>query len=179
MRRRGSIPIRRRCSTSPRSSTSTRRTSRCSTRICCGCSSCSKASASARIWKTGSTGWARAACWSTKSSTWNDEVRPDPRRGAPAYVRRAGLARRADPPPRTTQRVEHTEGEPMTRQLIIADRVISDDSDAYVIAEIGHNHQGSLKTAKELFQAAAECGVSAAKLQKRDNPSLYTREMYD
>ena len=65
------------------------------------------------------------------------------------------------------------------RQLIIANRVISDDSDAYVIAEIGHNHQGSLKTAKELFQAAAECGVSAAKLQKRDNRGLYTRDMFD
>jgi N-acetylneuraminate synthase/sialic acid synthase len=67
----------------------------------------------------------------------------------------------------------------MNRQLIIGDRVISDDSDAYVIAEIGHNHQGSVKTAKELFQAAAECGVDAGKLQKRDNRSLYTREMYD
>jgi sialic acid synthase len=67
----------------------------------------------------------------------------------------------------------------MTLQLIIADRVISDDSDAYVIAEIGHNHQGSLKTAKELFLAAAQCGVAAGKLQKRDNRSLYTREMYD
>jgi len=67
----------------------------------------------------------------------------------------------------------------MNRQLIIGDRVISDDSDAYVIAEIGHNHQGSLKTAKELFQAAAECGVAAGKLQKRENRSLYTREMYD
>jgi sialic acid synthase len=66
----------------------------------------------------------------------------------------------------------------MTRQLIIADRVISDDSEAYVIAEIGHNHQGNLATAKELFQAAAECGVAAAKLQKRDNRSLYTHEMY-
>ena len=41
------------------------------------------------------------------------------------------------------------------RQLIIANRVISDDSEAYVIAEIGHNHQGSLKTAKELFHSAA------------------------
>jgi N-acetylneuraminate synthase/sialic acid synthase len=67
----------------------------------------------------------------------------------------------------------------MTRQLIIGDRIISDDSDAYVIAEIGHNHQGSLKTAKELFRAAAECGVAAGKLQKRDNRSPYTREMYD
>jgi N-acetylneuraminate synthase/sialic acid synthase len=65
------------------------------------------------------------------------------------------------------------------RQLIIGDRVITDDSHAYVIAEIGHNHQGSLKTAKELFQAAAECGVDAGKLQKRDNRALYTREMYD
>ena len=55
----------------------------------------------------------------------------------------------------------------MTRQLIIGDRVISDDGDCYVIAEIGHNHQGSLKTAIELFKAAAECGVAAAKLQKR------------
>jgi sialic acid synthase len=67
----------------------------------------------------------------------------------------------------------------MNRQLIIGDRIISDDSNAYVIAEIGHNHQGSLKTAKELFQAVAECGVDAGKLQKRDNRSLYTREMYD
>ena len=67
----------------------------------------------------------------------------------------------------------------MNRQLIIGDRVISDDSDCYVIAEIGHNHQGSLKTAVELFKAAAECGVDAGKLQKRDNRSLYTREMYD
>jgi sialic acid synthase len=67
----------------------------------------------------------------------------------------------------------------MNRQLIIGDRVISDDSDCYVIAEIGHNHQGSLKTALELFKAAAECGVSAAKLQKRDNRGLFTKAAYD
>jgi len=67
----------------------------------------------------------------------------------------------------------------MTRQLIIADRLINDDSDAYVIAEIGHNHQGSLQTARELFQAAARCGVAAAKLQKRDNRGLFTRAAYD
>jgi sialic acid synthase len=67
----------------------------------------------------------------------------------------------------------------MNRQLIIGDRVISDDSDCYVIAEIGHNHQGSLKTAIELFKAAAECGVAAAKLQKRDNRGLFTKAAYD
>jgi len=67
----------------------------------------------------------------------------------------------------------------MSRQLVIGDRVISDETEAYVIAEIGHNHQGSLKTAKEMFQAAADCGVAAVKLQKRDNKTLYTKAMYD
>ena len=37
------------------------------------------------------------------------------------------------------------------RQLEIAGRVIDDQSDCYVIAEIGHNHQGSVDKAKELF----------------------------
>ncbi len=66
-----------------------------------------------------------------------------------------------------------------TRQLIIEKFTITDDSDCYVIAEIGHNHQGSLEKAKELFKAAAECGVDAVKLQKRDNKSLFTREAYN
>jgi N-acetylneuraminate synthase/sialic acid synthase len=48
-----------------------------------------------------------------------------------------------------------------------------------VVAEVGHNHQGSLQMAKELFRAAKECGANAVKLQKRDNLSLYTRELYD
>ena len=67
----------------------------------------------------------------------------------------------------------------MERKLVIQGREISEDSDCYVIAEIGHNHQGSLKTAKELFIAAKECGVDAVKLQKRDNRALYTQEMYN
>ena len=67
----------------------------------------------------------------------------------------------------------------MPRQFTIADRVISDDSAAYIIAEIGHNHQGNLKTAKDIFRAATDCGASAVKLQKRDNRSLFTREMFD
>ena len=67
----------------------------------------------------------------------------------------------------------------MERKLVIQGRENSEDSDSYVIAEIGHNHQGSLKTAKELFIAAKECGVDAVKLQKRDNRALYTQEMYN
>ncbi len=67
----------------------------------------------------------------------------------------------------------------MPRQLTINGFEISDDSDCYVIAEIGHNHQGSLEKAKQLFKAAAECGVNAVKLQKRDNKTMFTKAAYD
>jgi sialic acid synthase len=67
----------------------------------------------------------------------------------------------------------------MPRHLKIGSTDISDDSGCFVIAEIGHNHQGNIETAKELFRAAKECGADAVKLQKRDNRTLYTREMYN
>ena len=35
----------------------------------------------------------------------------------------------------------------MSRELVVGRHVINDASDAYVIAEIGHNHQGSVETA--------------------------------
>jgi len=64
-------------------------------------------------------------------------------------------------------------------ELIVDGKRIADDSAAYVIAEIGHNHQGDVENAKVLIHAAKECGVDAVKLQKRDNRRLYTRELYD
>ena len=67
----------------------------------------------------------------------------------------------------------------MSRTLTIGSFNITDDGDCYIIAEIGHNHQGSLEKAKLLFKTAAECGVNAVKLQKRDNKALYTRQMYN
>jgi len=67
----------------------------------------------------------------------------------------------------------------MSRELSIGTTRIGDDRDAYVIAEIGHNHQGDMKKARDLFQAAKECGASAVKLQKRDNRSLFTKKLYD
>jgi N-acetylneuraminate synthase/sialic acid synthase len=54
-----------------------------------------------------------------------------------------------------------------------------DSSDCFVIAEVGHNHGGDVEVCKQLFQAAKYAGVSAVKLQKRDNRTLYTREFYD
>jgi N-acetylneuraminate synthase/sialic acid synthase len=63
--------------------------------------------------------------------------------------------------------------------LVVDGRTITRDGPAYVVAEIGHNHQGELEKAKALIHAAKECGVDAVKLQKRDNRSLYTRALYD
>jgi N-acetylneuraminate synthase/sialic acid synthase len=48
-----------------------------------------------------------------------------------------------------------------------------------VIAEIGHNHQGSLDKARELFREAKLAGAHAVKLQKRHNRGLYTRAAYE
>ena len=55
---------------------------------------------------------------------------------------------------------------------------VGDATECYVIAEIGHNHQGSVEQAKELFQKAHECGANAVKLQKRHNPTLYTGDFF-
>ena len=63
----------------------------------------------------------------------------------------------------------------MNREMILEGTKIDDDNDCYVIAEIGHNHQGSLEQCKELFLSAKQCGANAVKLQKRDNRSLFVR----
>jgi sialic acid synthase len=65
------------------------------------------------------------------------------------------------------------------RELVIDGRQINEDSDCYVIAEIGHNHQGDLQLCKRMFDAAKEAGADAVKLQKRDNKTLYTEEFYN
>jgi N-acetylneuraminate synthase/sialic acid synthase len=65
------------------------------------------------------------------------------------------------------------------RKLTIDGKVIQDDGDCYVIAEIGHNHQGKLETAKEMFKVAKESGADAVKLQKRNNRELFTKAGYE
>jgi N-acetylneuraminate synthase/sialic acid synthase len=63
--------------------------------------------------------------------------------------------------------------------LTIGSHEIGDHTQCYVIAEIGHNHQGNLEKARELFREAKAAGAHAAKLQKRDNRGLYTRAAYN
>lgn len=63
--------------------------------------------------------------------------------------------------------------------IVIEGTTINESSDCFIIAEIGHNHQGNLDKAKALFLHAKDCGVNAVKLQKRDNITLYTKAMYE
>lgn len=67
----------------------------------------------------------------------------------------------------------------MKHELLIEGRRISNDDDCFLIAEIGHNHQGSLEKCITLFDAAKKAGASAVKLQKRDNKNLFTRKFFN
>jgi sialic acid synthase len=49
----------------------------------------------------------------------------------------------------------------------------------YIIAEIGQNHNGDMKIAKQLIDMAVSCGANAVKFQKRDIPSELTKEAFD
>lgn len=62
--------------------------------------------------------------------------------------------------------------------LNINGRIIGDGQPAYIIAEIGLNHNGSLNLAKQLVKKAKECGADAVKFQKRDLKFLYKQDIY-
>ncbi len=67
----------------------------------------------------------------------------------------------------------------MPREITLDSTTISDETDCYVIAEIGHNHMGSMDVCKEMFHIAKECGANAVKLQKRHNKTFFTKELYN
>jgi N-acetylneuraminate synthase/sialic acid synthase len=67
----------------------------------------------------------------------------------------------------------------MKRELKIGDYKISDDSNPFVIAEVGHNHQGSVELCEAMFTSASKSGAHSVKLQKRFNRELYTSEFFN
>jgi N-acetylneuraminate synthase len=61
----------------------------------------------------------------------------------------------------------------MTREIKFGSRMMGDDHPAYIIAEVGINHNGDLDVAKKIIDAAVHAGADAVKFQKR-TPEICT-----
>ena len=61
----------------------------------------------------------------------------------------------------------------MSREIKIGNRMAGDGHPAYIIAEIGINHNGDLRIARQMIDAAVHAGVDAVKFQKR-TPEIAT-----
>jgi N-acetylneuraminate synthase len=61
----------------------------------------------------------------------------------------------------------------MPREIKIGNKMVGDGHPAYIIAEIGINHNGDLNVAKQMIDAAVHAGVDAVKFQKR-TPEIAT-----
>ena len=55
----------------------------------------------------------------------------------------------------------------MAREIKLGKRMVGDGHPAYIIAEIGINHNGDLEIAKKIIDAAVHAGADAVKFQKR------------
>lgn len=63
----------------------------------------------------------------------------------------------------------------MLTEIHLGNRLIGDGQPAYIVAEIGSNHDQSLGRAFTLIEAAAEAGVDAVKFQTFRASQLYSR----
>jgi len=61
----------------------------------------------------------------------------------------------------------------MACEVKIGRKIVGDGHPAYVVAEIGINHNGDIKIAKAMIDAAVHAGVDAVKFQKR-TPEICT-----
>lgn len=62
----------------------------------------------------------------------------------------------------------------MAKPVKIGNRHVGPGHPCFIVAEIGINHNGSLKLAMDLIDAAADAGADAVKFQKRDVRTVYT-----
>lgn len=67
----------------------------------------------------------------------------------------------------------------MAREIKIGNQWVGEGHPAYLVAEIGVNHNGSVEIAKKLIQAAHHNGVDAVKFQKRTPELCVPRDQWD
>ncbi|MDO9546558.1 MAG: N-acetylneuraminate synthase family protein [Pelolinea sp.] len=67
----------------------------------------------------------------------------------------------------------------MPKEIKIGERKIGEGNPAYVIAEIGINHNGDVGIAKDMILSAKETGADAVKLQKRTPELCVPKEQRD
>ena len=60
-------------------------------------------------------------------------------------------------------------------KIKIGNKLISNSSPAFIIAEIGNNHQGDINIAKKLVDECLEAGVDCVKFQMRTMKNLYAQ----
>lgn len=65
-----------------------------------------------------------------------------------------------------------------SNEIILGNFVLTTDSPTFIIAEIGNNHNGSLKLAKELIDRAVEVGAHCVKFQMRHLQTLCRNQGY-
>ncbi len=64
----------------------------------------------------------------------------------------------------------------MKREVRVGNILVGDNQPCFIIAEIGINHNGSLKDAKRLIDMAVSNGCNAVKFQKRTVDVVYSKE---
>lgn len=65
----------------------------------------------------------------------------------------------------------------MDKTIKIGNRIIGKEYPAYIIAEVGINHNGNFFLAKQMIDEAKKCGVDCVKFQKRHLESIYKPEV--
>jgi len=67
----------------------------------------------------------------------------------------------------------------MPNEIKIGSRKVGDGNPAYIVAEIGINHNGDLDTAKDMILSAKDTGADAVKFQKRTPELCVPKEQRD